>query len=34
MKLFRRGEGRFGVEVKFHRIAAEGNAGLTDAPTR
>ena len=30
MKLFRRGEGRFGVEVKFHRIAAEGNAVLTE----
>jgi limonene-1,2-epoxide hydrolase len=30
MKLFRRGEGRFGVEVKFHRIATEGNAVLTE----
>ena len=30
MKLFRRGEGRFGFEVKIHRIAAEGNAVLTE----
>ena len=30
VKLFRRGEGRMGFEVKFHRIAAEGNAVLTE----
>jgi limonene-1,2-epoxide hydrolase len=30
MKLFRRGEGRMGFEVKIHRIAAEGNAVLTE----
>ena len=30
MSLFRRGEGRVGFEVKFHRIAAEGNAVLTE----
>ncbi len=30
MKLFRRGQGRMGFEVKFHRIAAEGNAVLTE----
>jgi limonene-1,2-epoxide hydrolase len=30
IKLFRRGEGRFGFEVKIHRIAAEGNAVLTE----
>ena len=30
MKLFRSGEGRVGFEVKFHRIAAEGNAVLTE----
>lgn len=30
MKLFRRGKGRVGFEVKFHRIAAEGNAVLTE----
>jgi limonene-1,2-epoxide hydrolase len=30
MKLFRVGEGRGGFEVKFHRIAAEGNAVLTE----
>jgi limonene-1,2-epoxide hydrolase len=30
MKLFRLGEGRGGFEVKFHRIAAEGNAVLTE----
>ena len=30
MKLFRRGEGRFGFEVKIHRIAAEGNTVLTE----
>ena len=30
MKLFRRGQGRVGFEVKFHRIAAEGNAVLTE----
>lgn len=29
-KIFRSGEGRFGFEVKFHRIAAEGNAVLTE----
>ncbi len=27
---FRRGEGRVGFEVKFHRIAADGNAVLTE----
>jgi limonene-1,2-epoxide hydrolase len=30
MKLFRRGEGRAGFEVKIHRIAADGNAVLTE----
>ena len=30
MNIFRRGEGRVGFEVKFHRIAAEGNAVLTE----
>jgi limonene-1,2-epoxide hydrolase len=30
VKLFRRGEGRMGFEVKIHRIAAEGNAVLTE----
>jgi limonene-1,2-epoxide hydrolase len=30
MSLFRRGEGRVGFEVKLHRIAAEGNAVLTE----
>ncbi|HJT93560.1 MAG TPA: limonene-1,2-epoxide hydrolase family protein [Mycobacterium sp.] len=30
IKLFRRLEGRFGFEVKIHRIAAEGNAVLTE----
>ena len=30
MKLIRRGEGRAGFEVKIHRIAAEGNAVLTE----
>jgi limonene-1,2-epoxide hydrolase len=30
MKLFRRGEGRAGFEVKIHRIAAEGAAVLTE----
>ncbi len=30
IKLFRRGEGRVGFEVKIHRIAAEGNAVLTE----
>lgn len=30
IKLFRRGEGRAGFEVKIHRIAAEGNAVLTE----
>jgi limonene-1,2-epoxide hydrolase len=30
VRLFRRGAGRLGFEVKFHRIAAEGNAVLTE----
>jgi limonene-1,2-epoxide hydrolase len=30
MKLFRRGQGRMGFEVKIHRIAADGNAVLTE----
>ncbi|HEX2284689.1 MAG TPA: limonene-1,2-epoxide hydrolase family protein [Mycobacterium sp.] len=30
IKLFRRGQGRMGFEVKIHRIAAEGNAVLTE----
>jgi limonene-1,2-epoxide hydrolase len=30
VKLFRRGEGRGGFEVKIHRIAADGNAVLTE----
>jgi limonene-1,2-epoxide hydrolase len=30
IKLFRRGAGRVGFEVKFHRVAAEGNAVLTE----
>jgi limonene-1,2-epoxide hydrolase len=30
MKLFRRGQGRFGFEVKIHRIAAEGDTVLTE----
>ncbi len=30
MSIFRRGEGRGGFEVKIHRIAAEGNAVLTE----
>ncbi|HEX4586588.1 MAG TPA: limonene-1,2-epoxide hydrolase family protein [Mycobacterium sp.] len=30
MNLLRRGEGRSGFEVKIHRIAAEGNAVLTE----
>jgi limonene-1,2-epoxide hydrolase len=30
MKLFRRGPGRVGFEVKIHRIAAEGNSVLTE----
>jgi limonene-1,2-epoxide hydrolase len=30
VRLFRRGSGRVGFEVKFHRIAAEGNAVLTE----
>jgi limonene-1,2-epoxide hydrolase len=30
IKLFRRGEGRMGFEVKIHRIAGEGNAVLTE----
>jgi len=30
MKLFRRGKGRMGFEVKIHRIAADGAAVLTD----
>jgi limonene-1,2-epoxide hydrolase len=29
-KIFRSGEGRMRFEVKFHRIAAEGNAVLTE----
>jgi limonene-1,2-epoxide hydrolase len=29
-KLFRSGQGRMGFEVKFHRIAAEGSAVLTE----
>jgi limonene-1,2-epoxide hydrolase len=28
--IFRRGKGRVGFEVKFHRIATEGNAVLTE----
>jgi len=30
IKLMRRGQGRMGFEVKIHRIAAEGNAVLTE----
>jgi limonene-1,2-epoxide hydrolase len=30
IKLFRRGAGRVGFEVKFHRVAADGNAVLTE----
>jgi limonene-1,2-epoxide hydrolase len=30
IKLFRRGAGRVGFEVKFHRVAAEGNAVITE----
>jgi limonene-1,2-epoxide hydrolase len=30
VNLMRRGEGRMGFEVKIHRIAAEGNAVLTE----
>jgi limonene-1,2-epoxide hydrolase len=30
IKLFRRGQGRVRFEVKFHRVAAEGNAVLTE----
>jgi limonene-1,2-epoxide hydrolase len=30
VRLFRRGAGKLGFEVKFHRIAAEGNAVLTE----
>jgi limonene-1,2-epoxide hydrolase len=30
INLMRRGEGRMGFEVKIHRIAAEGNAVLTE----
>jgi limonene-1,2-epoxide hydrolase len=30
MKLFRRGPGRVGFEVKIHRIAAEGSAVMTE----
>jgi limonene-1,2-epoxide hydrolase len=30
VKLFRRGEGRMGFEVKIHRIAGEGNTVLTE----
>ncbi len=30
VKLFRRGQGRAGFEVKIHRIAADGNAVLTE----
>jgi limonene-1,2-epoxide hydrolase len=30
MKVFRRGQGRAGFEVKIHRIAADGNAVLTE----
>jgi limonene-1,2-epoxide hydrolase len=28
--IFRKGQGRFGFEVKIHRVAAEGNAVLTE----
>jgi limonene-1,2-epoxide hydrolase len=30
LKLFRRGQGRVGFEVKIHRIAADGNTVLTE----
>lgn len=30
VRMFRRGQGRYGFEVKIHRIAAEGNAVLTE----
>jgi limonene-1,2-epoxide hydrolase len=30
VKLMRKGQGRLGFEVKFHRIASEGNAVLTE----
>jgi limonene-1,2-epoxide hydrolase len=30
IKLFKRSQGRYGFEVKIHRIAAEGNAVLTE----
>ena len=30
MNLLRRGQGRVGFEVKFHRIAADGNTVLTE----
>ena len=30
ISVFRRGKGRVGFEVKFHRIAADGNAVLTE----
>jgi limonene-1,2-epoxide hydrolase len=30
MSIFRRGNGRVGFEVKFHRVAADGNAVLTE----
>jgi limonene-1,2-epoxide hydrolase len=30
VSMMRRGQGRFGFEVKIHRIAAEGNAVLTE----
>ena len=30
IKMMRRGEGRFGFEVKIHRIAGEGNTVLTE----
>jgi limonene-1,2-epoxide hydrolase len=30
MKVFRRGQGRAGFEVKIHRIAADGNTVLTE----
>ena len=30
VKLLRRGQGRVGFEVKIHRIAADGNAVLTE----
>jgi limonene-1,2-epoxide hydrolase len=30
VRLFRRGAGRLGFEVKFHRVAADGNAVLTE----